>query len=180
MFGQTQSHEEDGHLPCPLKNGNGADRSTFSDEGRLFSKSGFDGALGGLGIRTVEDTAKRLQHTFRLDLDPRILRRDELFEQLPRLDFIKCDVEGLELSVFRSFLRVIQKFKPVILCELGDPQDRKKMLDLLSPVGYGLYYLENKKLKSLDPQSSIQTVSHNHYFIPHGRREELAPASAQG
>ena len=105
---------------------------------------------------------------------------DELFEQLPRLDFIKCDVEGLELSVFRSFLRVIQKFKPVILCELGDPQDRKKMLDLLSPVGYGLYYLENKKLKSLDPQSSIQTVSHNHYFIPHGRREELAPASAQG
>ena len=27
-----------------------------------------------------------------------------LFTVLTRLDFIKCDVEGLELSVFQSFL----------------------------------------------------------------------------
>ncbi len=30
---------------------------------------------------------------------------DELFRLLPAVDFIKCDVEGLELSVFRSFRR---------------------------------------------------------------------------
>lgn len=94
---------------------------------------------------------------------------DELFAELPRIDFIKCDVEGLELSVFKSFLQVIGKFKPTILCELGDRQDRKRLLELLSPFGYKLYYLDNKNLKSLDINSEIQTVSHNHYFIPGSR-----------
>ena len=81
----NQFHEEDGHLPRPLENGYGADRSTLSDEGRLFSKSGFDGALGGLRVRTVEDGPKRLQHSFRLDLDSRVLLSDELFEQSENL-----------------------------------------------------------------------------------------------
>ena len=101
------------------------------------------------------------------------LRGDEFFLSLKRLDFIKCDVEGLELAVFRSFLETIQKQKPTILCELGDPQDRKKLLDLLEPYSYRLFYLENKKLKPLDPSSEIRPVSHNHYFIPQDRLKHL-------
>ncbi len=98
---------------------------------------------------------------------------DELFRNLPRVDFIKCDVEGLEVPVFQSFLEVIRKHRPVILCELGDPVERKRLLDLLSEFNYGLYYLENKKLKPLDPESSIRPVSHNHYFIPENRLPAL-------
>jgi FkbM family methyltransferase len=94
---------------------------------------------------------------------------DELFHDLPRVDFIKCDVEGLELAVIQSFLEIISKFQPVLLCEVGDPQERKRLLDLLSPYNYKLYYLENKKLRPLSAESSIQPVSHNHYFIPHNR-----------
>src|SRR5450631_1661951 len=98
---------------------------------------------------------------------------DELFRNLPRVDFIKCDVEGLELPVFQSFLEIIRKHRPIILCELGDPAERKRLLDLLEGFGYQLYYLENKKLKPLDPDSSIRPVSHNHYFIPQDRLEIL-------
>jgi FkbM family methyltransferase len=94
---------------------------------------------------------------------------DELFRELSRLDFIKCDVEGLELAVLKSFRDVIAKHQPVILCELSDPQERKTILDLLSPFSYRLYYLDNKKLKSLDTASEIRPVSHNHYFIPESR-----------
>ena len=47
---------------------------------------------------------------------------------LPRLDFIKCDVEGLELSVFNLFVEIIGKFRPVILCELEDPRKRETLL----------------------------------------------------
>ncbi|HEY4965474.1 MAG TPA: FkbM family methyltransferase [Puia sp.] len=99
---------------------------------------------------------------------------DELFRELPRLDFIKCDVEGLELSVMQSFLGVIRKHQPVILCELSDPRDRKNLLDLLSPFAYRLYYLENRKLKTLSIDSAVAPVSHNHYFIPDNRIESLA------
>src|ERR1700676_541442 len=73
---------------------------------------------------------------------------DELFIDLKRVDFIKCDVEGLELIVFQSFLGTIRKHRPVILCELSDPQERERLLGLVSPFSYNLYSLENKKLKA--------------------------------
>jgi FkbM family methyltransferase len=99
---------------------------------------------------------------------------DELFRDLPRVDFIKCDVEGLELTVLESFVEVIGKHKPIILCELSDPQERKTILSLLNPFSYQLYYLENKKLKALTPESAVAPVSHNHYFIPDTRLQSLA------
>jgi FkbM family methyltransferase len=99
---------------------------------------------------------------------------DELFRFLPRVDFIKCDVEGLEIAVFRSFIDIIRKHQPVILCELGDLQERKRLLDMLSPFSYRIYYLENKKLKPLDPETDVRPVSHNHYFIPQNRLEYTA------
>jgi FkbM family methyltransferase len=99
---------------------------------------------------------------------------DELFRYLPRIDFIKCDVEGLELAVFQTFVEIIRKHQPIIICELGDPQERKRLLDLLSPFSYRLFYLENKKLKALETDSEIRPVSHNHYFIPVCRVQNLA------
>ena len=102
------------------------------------------------------------------------VRGDELFHALTRLDFIKCDVEGLELSVFETFLRSIRKFKPVILCELEDVKKRQTLLDLFSRSEYALYYLENKKLKALSPDSTVDPVSHNYYFIPRSRLQNLA------
>jgi FkbM family methyltransferase len=98
---------------------------------------------------------------------------DELFLDLPRVDFIKCDVEGLELPVFHSFMKTIEKFRPIILCELEDPKERQSLLDLFLPFDYRLYYLENKKLKALASESSVDPVSHNHYFIPVSRIQSL-------
>jgi FkbM family methyltransferase len=101
------------------------------------------------------------------------VRGDELFLSLERLDFIKCDVEGLELPVFESFVGCIGKFRPVILCELEDATKRQTLLDLFSPFDYALYYLENKKLKPLSPDSAVDPVSHNYYFIPPSRLQNL-------
>lgn len=101
------------------------------------------------------------------------VRGDEHFNHLARVDFIKCDVEGLELPVFNSFTEIIRKHHPIILCELGDPQDRARLLDLLGEDAYGLFYLENKKLKPLESYSPVKTISHNHYFIPRARLESI-------
>jgi len=101
------------------------------------------------------------------------LSGDVLFRDLPRVDFIKCDVEGLEVSVFRSFQEIIRKNHPIILCELGDRGERKRLLDLLAPFDYRIFYLENKKLKALATDSTVDPVSHNHYFIPAVRLNKL-------
>jgi FkbM family methyltransferase len=99
---------------------------------------------------------------------------DELFRSLPKVDFIKCDVEGLEVSVFRSFLEIIRTHQPIVLCELGDPQERKRLLELLNPFSYELYYLKDNKLRPLEAESETRPVSHNHYFIPVARRNQMA------
>ncbi|HEY4876508.1 MAG TPA: FkbM family methyltransferase, partial [Puia sp.] len=91
---------------------------------------------------------------------------DALFKQLPRLDFIKCDVEGLEVPVFTSFMETLKIHRPVLLCELADKNERIKLLEMISPLGYKCYLLRNKKLHLLDVYSNETAVSHNHYFIP--------------
>jgi hypothetical protein len=99
---------------------------------------------------------------------------DQLFTNIKKVDFIKCDVEGLEFSVFKSFLETIRKHRPIILCELEDPKERNTLLELLSPFFYKLYYLENKKLRPLSADSRVDPVSHNHYFIPEIRMKSLS------
>jgi len=91
---------------------------------------------------------------------------DHLFLDLPRLDFIKCDVEGLEVPVFASMMKTLAKHLPVLLCELADKGDRITLYEMLRPMGYKIFFLQNKKLYSLDAYSDAKPISHNHYFIP--------------
>ncbi len=93
---------------------------------------------------------------------------DELFADLNRVDFIKCDVEGAEVAVFKSMPRIISKHHPVLLLELADKSDRIKMKGMLT-TEYDIYFLINKKLKRIHPDSDERAVSHNHYFIPSSR-----------
>jgi FkbM family methyltransferase len=91
---------------------------------------------------------------------------DLLFAELPRLDFVKCDVEGLEVAVFTSMLKTISRLRPIILCELGDKKERIKLYEMILPSGYTAYILQHGKLQLLDIYSDKQAISHNHYFIP--------------
>ncbi|HLY68685.1 MAG TPA: FkbM family methyltransferase [Puia sp.] len=98
---------------------------------------------------------------------------DELFKQLPRLDFIKCDVEGLEVSVFSSMMGTLSMHHPVLLCELADKNERIKLYEMIAAHGYRCYLLRNKKLHLLDVYSDEKAVSHNHYFIPEKREGKM-------
>jgi hypothetical protein len=90
---------------------------------------------------------------------------DELFYQLPRLDFIKCDVEGLELPLFSAMLNTLEKHRPVILCELADKKERIGLSEVLQPIGYRAYRLMNGKLYRLNINGDDPVISHNHYFL---------------
>jgi FkbM family methyltransferase len=98
---------------------------------------------------------------------------DDLFGQLPRLDFIKCDVEGLETKVFSSMMETLSRHRPVLLVELVGKSERIRFFELLQPLGYESYYLEKGRLHPLDLRADISPVSHNHYFIPAIRKAKL-------
>jgi len=98
---------------------------------------------------------------------------DRLFKALPRLDFIKCDVEGLEVQVFSTMLDTLGTHHPILLCELVDKAERIRFFNMVSPLGYGAYRLEKGVLYSLDVHSDDKVISHNHYFIPVAHQQRL-------
>ena len=98
---------------------------------------------------------------------------DHLFGQLPRLDFIKCDVEGLEVQVFASMKGTLSRYQPILLCELASKEERVAFFQLVKPLGYAAFHLQQGKLHPLDVYSDTSVISHNHYFIPSGHQQRL-------
>ena len=91
---------------------------------------------------------------------------DELFANLPRLDFVKCDVEGYEQQVFANMQHTLQKHKPVIQTELNGKENRRNVHHLLAGLGYKTHVLENGNLKPVTG-SQIETVAQSDfYFLP--------------
>ena len=60
---------------------------------------------------------------------------DQLFKDLPRLDFVKCDVEGLEYAVFSSMIETLTKHRPILLGEFFDREQRINLYELLLTPG---------------------------------------------
>lgn len=75
-------------------------------------------------------------------------RGSELFGDLARLDFIKCDVEGYEAFIIPEMKEVIRKHKPVLLIETGG-ENRTKIISVLQELNYVPYILKEQKLYPL-------------------------------
>jgi FkbM family methyltransferase len=84
-----------------------------------------------------------------------------------RVDFIKIDVEGLELQVLRGLKAIISRHRPIIFCEIfGGKQsnpDPEATVRYCTSLGYEAFTLRGKGL--------VQSRSHddklyNYFFIP--------------
>jgi FkbM family methyltransferase len=98
---------------------------------------------------------------------------DHLFAGLPRVDYIKCDVEGLEYQVFRSMIETVRIHQPVLLCEIIQREQRISLFELLQPFGYRVYILDNDRLSPIDVYAEGPVFSQNDYFIPPRHLERL-------
>lgn len=89
---------------------------------------------------------------------------------LDRLDFIKCDVEGAELLVFKGAIETISRYKPVIFTEMLRKWSKKfgyhpnDIIYLLRGVGYECFTIDNDKLApfGLVYEETVQT---NYIFL---------------
>lgn len=89
---------------------------------------------------------------------------DNLFSNLPKLDFIKCDVEGYESEVFSNMVNTIRKFKPVIQSELSGNENRLKVISILKNIGYNTFILKNNKLEAIEEENWLK-VNQDFYFV---------------
>ena len=72
---------------------------------------------------------------------------DDLLDANETIDFIKMDVEGAELSVFRGALRTLAESHPIVVFEYSGPRVNQlygatNLFDTLNDVGYCVSSLE--------------------------------------
>ena len=90
---------------------------------------------------------------------------DELFADLSRLDFIKCDVEGYEQFVFENMKNTIMKFRPLVQTELGGEENRKIVISFFENHGYKTCLLKYNELTAATP-NEIYRIKSDFYFVP--------------
>ena len=103
---------------------------------------------------------------------------DRLFLDLPRLDYIKCDVEGFEYAVFASMTRTLEKHHPMLLCELFDRDLLIRFSGMLEPFGYRPYLLEKGRLSPAIVHAEGQIPSDNYYFLSAHYEDRYRPLIA--
>ncbi|MBC7934974.1 MAG: FkbM family methyltransferase [Rhizobacter sp.] len=77
--------------------------------------------------------------------EAKMKKGSELFKDLERLDFVKCDIEGYEEYVFPEMKPVFEKHKPIIQVETWGTH-KKIVEDFLQGIGYEQFHLLNGKL----------------------------------
>jgi len=87
------------------------------------------------------------------------------------LDFIKCDVEGAELFVFKGGITAIERDRPIIFTELLRKWSTKfnyhpnELINLLKNLGYGCFSAKGDKL--IEFFTMTDTTIENTFFFLH-------------
>ena len=92
-------------------------------------------------------------------------RPDDLFGDLDRLDFVKCDVEGYETALFPHFTETLRRHRPVVQVEISTAEKRREMLALMSRLGYRVHALKDGQLIPLSPEQTLNREGSDFYFI---------------
>jgi FkbM family methyltransferase len=94
----------------------------------------------------------------------KVLKLDEMYErgEMPRLDFIKCDVEGAELEVLNGCASVLRGLHPAWLLEVSK-QTSDAVFALFRASGYSSYVYGNK----LVPTDRYLDGRYSNYFFFH-------------
>lgn len=119
--------------PCAL----GEENKTIQLGNNTFQKSGF---VAG-GSNYILDQNKQADTVFEAEMK----KSSELFSNLDRLDFIKCDIEGYETVVIPELEPIITKMKPILLVEARGV-NRIQMLELFERLEYNAFVLNNGEL----------------------------------
>ncbi|MBO0358211.1 FkbM family methyltransferase [Hymenobacter sp. BT186] len=111
--------------------------------------------------------ASNPHETYARTYDVRMRNPDGLLAHLPRLDFVKCDVEGFEYEVFRHMQATLRRFRPLIQTELNGLENRRAVAGLLAELGYKPFLLsERSELVPCTETQLESAVSADFYFQP--------------
>ncbi len=107
----------------------------------------------GTGQNFVNESGRKTD----VEFVARMRRGSELFAQLQRLDFIKCDIEGYEVVVMNEMRPLLERFHPTVLIETGG-ENRPRIIGLFTSLGYRGFTLDHGREVPLTPQSTKDII----------------------
>ena len=129
---------------------------------RMGNDSARENGYFGTGRNFVNEGGGRSD----VDFTAEMRRGSELFARLPRLDFIKCDIEGYEAVVMEEMRPLLERFRPTVLIETGG-ENRPRIVRLFTRLGYAGYTLDRGREIPLSPGSTKDII-----FRPGAERPE--------
>ena len=129
------------------------------------------------GLASVDTEKKGHDEKAEFTFQAKMKRGSELFKDLPRIDFIKMDIEGYEYKVLPEIKNILLKHKPPIQVETWGEQ-KFVVENFLTDLGYSIYDLEDNKLK---PVAEIKNwIQGDLIFIHKDRTEALDRLKQKG
>ncbi len=87
-----------------------------------------------------------------IEFEAQMVRGSELFAELPKVDLIKCDIEGYEVVVINEIRSIIERHHPVVLIETGG-ENRVQMISIFTELGYQGFTLQDGREVPLSSES---------------------------
>lgn len=120
---------------------------------------------GAASLRKLHKNRKKIK------IKCRLKKLDGFINKItPRIDFIKCDVEGAEIFVVKGGLKTIKKYLPILFLEMLRKWSAKfnyhpnDIIKILKEIGYSCYYVKNNKLINIK-KINEKTIATNFYFF---------------
>jgi FkbM family methyltransferase len=110
-------------------------------------------------------------HSFPLEVEGRPLQpllAEQYTDRLPRLRYIKIDVEGNELSLLRSIEHLIATHRPFLRLEVykhAPEQQRRDMFRFIAGHGYAIHRADNGIKLFGEPLGETDVMRWRHYDI---------------
>jgi len=110
-----------------------------------------------------------------------VKRLDDFVATIPtlsKLDFIKCDVEGAELMVFKGARHTIEKYQPIVFSEILRKWSKKfgyhpnDLIGLFRELNYQCYIIRDNKIVEFG-QVDENTTETNYLFFHDKKHRDL-------
>lgn len=102
------------------------------------------------GSHKIIDQNQEVDVTFNAEMK----KGSELFKDLEKIDFIKCDIEGYEWIVLKEMESVIVKHRPSFLIETRR-ENRRLLLQFFKEKDFTSYILQDRKLVPATPDNYL-------------------------
>ncbi len=84
-----------------------------------------------------------------MNFEVEMVKGSLLLASLPKIDYLKCDIEGYEEIVFPEIKNIFEKYQPIVQVETGEPH-KTVVFALMQELNFVPYTILNQKLITYD------------------------------